>query len=402
MGNPVKTLMDASGLQVAYIPGATDGNMSNYFKVYDEFGVDTDLDGSLRKKANDMLACLTKAAPKANNRETVRQGLTACGWAPSTNAEWAMDWAMVSDESGVLPRNNALAGFAPDATYDWWGPDDYLVVDQNPRGMASMIDYMVKDSVPPGDERVKLNAKVKGIEWGTGGATVTTEDGRTFTSDHVITTLSLGVMRKHHEEIFSPGLPTKQADTLMTNHAEMANLTHVLVQFPSVWWDNSVPAWISANEGGKDERGEFVVWHNMNADGFVPGSKTLLSFLGEPQAMTYGLMTEAEIMPVIMERLRAQNPNIDIPDASAAWLKNWGNDPLTEGAYMYSEPGISWSAKWKKALKSNKRPLSSLQVKQHATSSMDTFMELRRLALEPQPITCTSTRVGLIRRSTTS
>lgn len=355
--NPVKTLMDEAQLQVAYIPGATDGNMSNYFKVYDEFGVDSDENGELRKKANDALACLNRNAPKANNRESVRQGLNKCGWNPSTNAEWAMDWALVSDESGVLARNNALAGFAPDPTYDWWGPDDYLVVEQHPRGFARLIDHMTQDSIPLGDERVKLNAKVTSVAWDGNGATVTTEDGRTFTSDHVISTMSLGVMRKHHQEIFSPGLPSKQAENLADNHQPMANLTHVLVQFPSVWWDDSIPAWISANEGGKDERGKFVVWHNLNAEGFVPGSKTLLSFLGEPEASIYGDMTEAEIIPVVMERLRAQNPNIDIPDPSAAWLKNWGSDPLFYGAYMYSEPGVSWSGKWKKPLKHNKKTI---------------------------------------------
>merc|ERR1719310_862458 len=118
-------------------------------------------------------------------------------------------------------------------------------------------------------------------------------------------------MRHHHEELFSPPLPREQARVLMNNHKPMANLTHVLVQFPEVWWDDSIPAWISANEGGKPERGKFVVWHNMNAQGFVPGSKTLLSFLGEPEASIYGDMTEEEITPIIMERLRAQNPNID-------------------------------------------------------------------------------------------
>jgi monoamine oxidase len=268
-----------------------------------------------------------------------------------------MDWATVSDESGVLARNNALAGFAPDPTYDWWGPVDFLVVEQHPRGFARLIDHMTQDSIPLGDERVKLNAKVTGVAWDGHGATVTTEDGRTFTSDHVISTMSLGVMRKHHHEIFSPGLPSKQAENLADNHQPMANLTHVLVQFPSVWWDDSIPAWLSANEGGKDERGKFVVWHNLNAEGFVPGSNTLLSFLGEPDASTYGDMTEAEITPVIMERLRAQNPNIDIPDPSAAWLKNWGSDPLFYGAYMYSEPGVSWSAKWKKPLKQHKKTI---------------------------------------------
>merc|ERR1711865_1228111 len=124
---------------------------------------------------------------------------------------------------------------------------------------------------------------------------------------------------------------------------------------PSVWWDNEIPAWIGSNVGGRDNRGNFTAWHNMNAEGFIPGSNTLLSFLGEPQATLYGLMTEAELTPVIMERLRAQNPQKNIPEPTAAWTKNWGEDPLHYGAYAYDAPGISWKDTWKKPLTSGKK-----------------------------------------------
>jgi len=339
------------------IPGSTDGNMTNYYKVYDEFGVDTDVSGDLRRHANEVIDCINQTAPKANNKETLRQGLKACGWNPSTNAEWAMDWALADDDSGVTAHGSALAGFLPDPSYDWWGPDDWFVVEQHPRGFARLIDVMVQDSVPPADARVVLNTKVSNIEWSAHGVTISTTDGRTFKAKHAISTMSLGVIQKHHEELFEPNLPKKQQKSLATNHILMANLTHVLIQFPSVWWDNSIPAWISANEGGKSNRGLFTAWHNMNMDGFIPGSNTLLTFLGEPEASIYGAMTEAELLPILVERLRAQNPSLTIPEATAAWTKNWGNDPLHYGAYAYSEPGVSWKTTWKKPLKDNKKTI---------------------------------------------
>jgi len=230
-------------------------------------------------------------------------------------------------------------------------------VDQHPRGFARLIDGMVRDTVPEGDSRIKLNAKVSKVEWGSDGVTISTTDGKSFTANHAISTMSLGVIRKHHEEIFSPKLPKKQSQSIADNHVPMANLTHVLIQFPEVWWDNSIPAWISSNEGGKSERGKFTAWHNLNAEGFIPGSNTLLSFLGEPEASVYGDMTEAEITPIIMERLRAQNPSLTIPDSTAAWLKNWGSDPLHYGAYAYAEPGVSWSTNWKKPLTAHKKTI---------------------------------------------
>merc|ERR1712196_86724 len=128
-----------------------------------------------------------------------------------------------------------------------------------------------------GDPRLILNSHVSKIEWSGHGAVVSTQDGRTFKGKHVISTVSLGVLQKRHQELFSPPLPNEQAEALKRNHMPMANLTHVLVQFPSVWWNNSLLAWVSANEGGKANEGLFTAWHNLNADGMMPGSNTLLS-----------------------------------------------------------------------------------------------------------------------------
>jgi len=82
--NPVKALMDQENLQVAYIPGATDGNMTNYYKVYDEFGVDTDSTGELRTKANEALACLSRKGAKATNKK-ISTRWSARMWLESIN-----------------------------------------------------------------------------------------------------------------------------------------------------------------------------------------------------------------------------------------------------------------------------------------------------------------------------
>jgi len=199
------------------IPGATDGNMSNYFKVYDEFGKDGDPNGALRKKANQALECLAEKGDDQGNKVTVRQLLNKCGWKPKTNVEWALDWALAADESGTRAEDGAANAFLPDPTYNWWGPDDWLVTDQHPRGFARLIDAMVRDSVPEGDERIKLNTHVSNINWGSHGVTVTAKDGRTFSGKHAISTVSYGVLQNHHHHLFTPTLPSSQVSDLMNN-----------------------------------------------------------------------------------------------------------------------------------------------------------------------------------------
>jgi len=370
--NPVLELAKQEGLGTVYIPGSTDGNMSNYFMVYDENGQDGDPTGAWRNKANKAIDCLNANGDSAAAKVSVRQGLDKCSWKPKTNVEWALDWALTGDDAGTRAEDGALSGFLPDPTYDFWGPDDWMVTDQHPRGFARLIDAMVRDSVPEGDERIVLNTHVDNINWGCDGVQVSTKDGRTFKAKHAISTVSYGVLQNHHKTLFTPGLPSKQVKAMMNNGVFMASLTHVLIQFPSVWWDDSLPAWLGSNTGGEAASGNFTNWFNMNHVDKIPGSQTLLSFLGDPQSGAYGDLSEDELKTVMIDRIRAQHPDKEIPEPSAAWLKNWINDPLFYGCYVNYAPGYSWKSTWKKPLKCHKE--SIVQFAGEATcGSMDGY-----------------------------
>jgi polyamine oxidase len=321
--------------------------MSNYYAVFDPDGHNADPAGTLRHWANTALDCLNRTSSTDHNTtESARERLVKCGWSPETDIEWAMDWMMTVDDPGEPAR--LTHRYFPDETYMWWGPDDWFVVDQHPRGFARLIDGMVRDSVPPGDARVVFNARVAKMEWGCDGVTASTKDGRTFKSKYAISTVSLGVLQHHHQELFSPPLPKKHAEALSHDHVVMGNLSHVLVQFPTVWWDNSLPRWISANHGGQKMSGEFTEWQNLNHDSLVPGSHTLLSFLGDPESSKYEAMQDADVMAAVVKRLRIQNPGKDIPDAVAVFISRWGFDDKFYGSYSHHEPG--WKYKFQKVL----------------------------------------------------
>lgn len=341
--HPVHELALREGLRMTRIPGSADGNMSNYAAVFDVNGRDADATGELRRRANAAIDCLNETAQTAHNvtvMTNLRTALEACGWSPSTDVEWAMDWQMTVDESGEPARLNSLSATVPDQTYMWWGPDDWFITDQHPRGYARLIDAMVRDSVPAGDPRVVLGARVDGIEWGCDGVVVSTSDGRSFKAAHAISTVSIGVLQRRHQELFSPALPKKHAAALSKDHVVMGNLSHVLVQFPHVWWNNSLTRWVSANRGGHGQAGQFTHWDNLNHESLVPGSQTLLSFLGDPEASKYEGMPDADIQAAVIERLRLQHPDLDVPDAVAFYISRWGYDPNFYGSYSVMEPGF--------------------------------------------------------------
>ena len=80
---------------------------------------------------------------------------------------------------------------------------------------------------------------------------------------------------------------------------------------PKNWWDDTLPRWVSANAGAAANRslaGEFAEWQNLNHASMLPGSRILLSFLGDPQSSLYEGMTDAQARAAAVARLRAQHP----------------------------------------------------------------------------------------------
>ena len=66
---------------------------------------------------------------------------------------------------------------------------------------------------------------VTNIAWGCDGVKVSTKDGQTFGAQEVISTLPLGVLQRHHKDIFEPSLPQKHDEVLTADGIIMANLT---------------------------------------------------------------------------------------------------------------------------------------------------------------------------------
>ena len=69
---------------------------------------------------------------------------------------------------------------------------------------------MVKDTVPPGDPRVHLQAEVTRVKYDCDGVVVSTRDGQVYKATEVISTLPLGVLQRNHRKIFDPPMPDKQ------------------------------------------------------------------------------------------------------------------------------------------------------------------------------------------------
>lgn len=322
-------------LKVAFVPGSSQ-NMSNYQHVYTVDGKLADTDGKIRDAANAAYACIGAASGKGKTDPTVRHALEACGWKPdaSNEIDQVIDWALTVDDPGMVASQQALSLTLPDPVYDWWGPDDHFIIDQRPRGYAGVLDDLTKDTVK--SEDIIFNTKVRNVAYDSKGVTITAEDGTTYTADVAITTFPLGVLNRQHRELFTPNVPSKLAKVLDSGTFIMSNLTRIYLQFPEVFWDNSASKWLAAN--GDGDAGEFPEYVNFNHADRVPGSNTLLLFLGNPESVKYENMEDADVSAAVMKKLRKQFPKA--VDPVAFHITRWGLDPLAFGCYSTLKPGF--------------------------------------------------------------
>jgi spermine oxidase len=82
-----------------------------------------------------------------------------------------------------------------------------------------------------------LKKQVVKIEWDHNEkCLIACADGSVLESDHVVVTVSLGVLKKNHQDIFSPELPIEKSSVLGKN--PFGAVGKIFLQFDEKFWDD--------------------------------------------------------------------------------------------------------------------------------------------------------------------
>ena len=111
-------------------------------------------------------------------------------------------------------------------------PGRHLVI---PRGFSAILD-IVKGGIPA--DKIKLNSSVRKICYGDNDSdspcpedmvSVVCENGETYFADHVILTVSLGVLKAACDRMFDPELPPKKKEAI--HHLGFGVVNKVILVF---------------------------------------------------------------------------------------------------------------------------------------------------------------------------
>ncbi|KAH9616227.1 hypothetical protein KSS87_000072 [Heliosperma pusillum] len=221
-----------------------------------------------------------------------------------------------------------MAEVEPISTYVDFGEREFLVADE--RGYEYLLHKMAETFLLTCDgeildNRLKLNTVVREIQHSRNSVTVKTEDGSTYEANHLILSVSIGVLQSRLIS-FHPALPRWKKEAI--DKCDVMVYTKIFVKFPYKFWPSGEGKefFIYAHE----RRGYYTFWQHM--ENAYPGSNILVVTLTNDESKRVEAQTDEETLGEAMEVLRDMFGG-NIPDATDILVPRWWNNRFQRGSY---------------------------------------------------------------------
>ncbi|KAK6183040.1 hypothetical protein SNE40_010592 [Patella caerulea] len=199
-----------------------------------------------------------------------------------------------------------------------------------------LASYLPKDSI-------HLDSPVSSIKWSTPEIKVVCGSGAEFSADHVIVTVSLGYLQKHHEHLFEPSLPLNKSQAL--HQIGYGTVNKIFLYYDEPFWTKGQGtirfAWTDKNRdiNSADE------WYKA-IDGFdKPHNNAHVlvgSVVGEEGKYIESLDKE-EVSRVCTQQIRMFLNDDSIPAPRDVLVTKWNSDKWSCGSYSYMKQESSES-----------------------------------------------------------
>lgn len=231
-------------------------------------------------------------------------------WMLTAYTEFDLGAALEDIGAGIAFEDVAFAG------------DDVILLD----GYDSLLAPLANDL------DITFNTKVTKIAHTATGVKLTA-DQSTYTADHCICTVPLGVLKAGNIH-FSPALPAKLQEAV--DLLGFGTVTKIALKFEEAFWDDETQYFGTMTE----PKGRWAYWMNY------------LTFCDEPilLGLSFGAyapiadaMSVEEMTQDALEVLRTVWGD-DVGTPSEVLTTHWSQDPLFKGAYSYPQVGGSTRA----------------------------------------------------------
>ncbi|KAL5557928.1 hypothetical protein UlMin_034139 [Ulmus minor] len=247
-----------------------------------------------------------------------------------------MDWHFAHLEYGcaALLKDVSLPYWNQDDAYGGFGGAHCMikggystVMESLGEGLLVHLNHVVTDvSYSPKVPGVlnSQNYKVK----------VSTSNGSEFLGDAVLVTVPLGCLKAETIKFFPP-LPQWKYSSIQ--RLGFGVLNKVALEFPDVFWDDSVD-YFGATAEETNRRGQCFMFWNVRK---TVGAPVLIALLVGKAAIDGQNMSSSDHVNHALLVLRKLFGEASVPDPVASVVTDWGRDPFSYGAYTYVAIGSS-------------------------------------------------------------
>ncbi|KAJ2949589.1 hypothetical protein O0L34_g15509 [Tuta absoluta] len=161
---------------------------------------------------------------------------------PITNA--VVEW--YERNSHVGGQTDPRKGKSLKGLEECWNCEGEFMLHWKGRGYKTILDVLLnrypdpKNAIPVD---ILLHKEVESIKWSADGALaplvhVKCKDGSLYAAKSVIVTISVGVLKERHAQLFNPPLPAEKVTAI--NTIQQCVLDKIYVEFEKAWWENPV------------------------------------------------------------------------------------------------------------------------------------------------------------------
>ncbi|CAK9178451.1 unnamed protein product [Ilex paraguariensis] len=247
-----------------------------------------------------------------------------------------MDWHFANLEYGcaALLREVSLPYWNQDDVYGGFGGAHCMikggysaVVESLGEGLCIHLNHVVTNVSYFTNDHVTNDDKCNKVK-------VCTSNGREFSGDAVLITVPLGCLKAESIK-FAPPLP--QWKNLSIQRLGFGVLNKIVLEFPKVFWDDSVD-YFGATAEETNQRGRCFMFWNVKK---TVGAPVLIALVVGKAAIDGQNMSASDQVNHALRVLRKLFGEAAVPNPIASVVTDWGRDPYSYGAYSYVAVGAS-------------------------------------------------------------
>lgn len=247
-----------------------------------------------------------------------------------------MDWHFANLEYGcaALLKEVSLPHWNQDDVYGGFGGAHCMikggysnVVESLGEGLSIHLNHVVTNVSYPSEDHVISDDRCNKVK-------VSTSTGRDFSGDAVLITVPLGCLKAETIK-FSPPLPQWKYSSI--KRLGFGVLNKVVLEFPEVFWDDSVD-YFGATAQETNQRGQCFMFWNVKK---TVGAPVLIALVVGKAAINAQNMSSSDHVNHAVVVLRKLFGEVAVPDPVASVVTDWGRDPFSYGAYSYVAVGAS-------------------------------------------------------------